>query len=36
MITRLIGRLVAPVANLDEKTSITHVGKITPMNVDFG
>ena len=33
---RLIRRLVAPVADLDEKAFITHAGKITPRNANFG
>lgn len=33
---RFIRRLVAPVANLYEKTFITHAGEITPRNANFG
>jgi hypothetical protein len=33
---RLIRRLVAPVANLNEKTFITHAGKMTPRNANLG
>jgi len=33
---RLIRRLIAPVANLNEKTLITHAGEITPRDANFG